>query len=90
MRPVCLLQACLLVTGWNTQLYVKARSWPQCNAGFLFFFFLFPDFPMPEATGPPGCVVEQGGEREACDNYRLTDAVVRDPGGQVALGMHGV
>ena len=47
---------------------------------------------MPEATGPPGCVAEQGGERDTCDKsvHRLTDAVVRDPGGQVALGMHGM
>lgn len=47
---------------------------------------------MPEATGPCGCVGEQGGERETYNKsvYRLTDAVVRDPGGQVSLEIHGI
>lgn len=27
---------CVLLTGWNTQLYVKPHSWPQCSAGFSF------------------------------------------------------
>lgn len=63
MRPVCLLHAlCASYRVEHTAL---------CETTFLAtvqcWLFFYSDFPMPEATGPPGCMAEQGGERDTCE-----------------------
>lgn len=63
MRPVCLLHACVLVTGWNIPLYVKADSWPQCNIGFSFI----PWFPHAGGNWATGLCWGAGRKRETCD-----------------------